>query len=163
MENRSPQWAKNAANAAKKRAMNRTKSRGPMSGSYSVDKYGGVTSHTVRNKEGREYRVARTIYNSNKQISGPPMPSAWLPESGYGASPRPGPFTRDPPRPPVYVENSVPHNDGNVEYAGPFTRDPPRPPVYVENPVPHNDGILGGRRRTRSRKTRSRKTRRRHR
>ena len=86
----SPQFAKNAANAAKKRAMNRTKSLGPMSGLYSVNKYGRVNNNTERNKEGREYKInKRGIYSDPpKQISGPPMPNTWLPENGYGSSGR---------------------------------------------------------------------------
>lgn len=166
MENRSPQWAKKAANAAKKRAMNRTVRNQHLDVSHVIYGRNGVVReipHSVMNKEGRYYRfpegsMAHDVKKA-EQVSGPPMPSAWLPESGYGASPRPTPFTREPPEPSVY---GVRANDGNVEYAGTFTRESPEPPVYG---VPYNDGSVeyGGRRRTRSRKTRSRKTRRRHR
>ena len=138
MENRSPQWAKNAANKAKRRAEARTKSLGSMSGNYSVDEDGRVRAKTVTNKEGREYKVfhGRNWWKDPEQISGPPMPSAWLPESGYGASPRPGPLPALP-EPPVYGVYGVPHENGSVAYGGKPSR--------------------------RSRKTRSRKTRRRHR
>lgn len=86
--NSSPAWAKNAASAAQKRAMNRTKSRGPMSGLYSVGNNGRLTTYTERNKEGREYKIAqgRNWFNPPTQISGPGMPNTWLPNTGYGKS-----------------------------------------------------------------------------
>jgi hypothetical protein len=84
---RSPQWAKNAANAAKRRAMKRTKLLGPMSGMFDIRNNGRVTNYTQRNREGREYKIfkGRNWARDPEQISGPPMPSTWLPESGYGA------------------------------------------------------------------------------
>ena len=90
----SPQFAKNAANAAKKRAMNR--SRKNQSGQEIYISTGNpgeyqVVQRTVKNKEGREYKVfhGRNWSREPEQISGPPMPNTWLPESGYGSSPRP--------------------------------------------------------------------------
>ena len=99
---RSPQWARNAANAAKKRAMNRTVRNqnrqnyylptGRVNGEYEV------VPGTVMNKEGRKYKFfhGRNWWRAPEQISGPPMPNTWLPESGYGASPRPY-YTMEPP------------------------------------------------------------------
>ena len=90
---RSPQWAKNAANAAKKRAMNRTVRNQKRVNSYIPTGRNGeyqVVPGTVMNKEGRKYKFfhGRNWWKDPEQISGPPMPNAWLPESGYGATPR---------------------------------------------------------------------------
>jgi hypothetical protein len=87
---RSPQWAKNAANAAKKRAMNRTKRNQNRVNNYLSTGRNGeyeVVPRSVMNKEGRKYKFfhGRNWWKDPEQISGPPMPSAWLPESGYGA------------------------------------------------------------------------------
>ena len=88
---RSPQWAKNAANAAKRRAMKRAELLGPMSGVFDIRNNGRLTNYTQRNREGREYKIfhGRNWARNPEQISGPQMPSAWLPESGYGSTPRP--------------------------------------------------------------------------
>jgi hypothetical protein len=135
---RSPQWAKNAANAAKKRAMKRTKLLGPMSGMFDIRNNGRVTNYTQRNREGREYKIFKGINWARvpEQISGPPMPSAWLPESGYGAE-------RERQRP----------------Y---YTMEPPEQEFGVYN-AETGETAYGGSRKTRSRKTRrsrNRKTRR---
>jgi hypothetical protein len=102
MENRSPQWAKNAANAAKKRAMNRTKRNQNRRNNYISTGHNGeyeVVPRTVMNKEGRKYKFfhGRNWWKDPEQISGPPMPNAWLPESGYGGTPRESVWrTREP-------------------------------------------------------------------
>ena len=99
---RSPQWAKNAANAAKKRAMNRTKRNQNRRNNYISTGRNGeyeVVPRTVMNKEGRKYKFfhGRNWWKDPEQISGPPMPNAWLPESGYGATPRESVWrTREP-------------------------------------------------------------------
>jgi hypothetical protein len=100
MQNRSPQFAKNAANAAKKRSMNRTRKNQPGQNEYIATGREGeyrVVQKTVKNKEGREYKLGqgRNWAKDPEKISGPPMPSTWLPESGYGASPRPE-YTMNP-------------------------------------------------------------------
>ena len=72
--------------------MNRTKLLGNTSGAYSVSDTGRVNHYTQRNKEGREFIMGPHYFGirePTKQINGPPMPNTWLPESGYGSSPRP--------------------------------------------------------------------------
>ena len=91
---KSPQWAKNAANAAKKRAMNRTvRNQNRVNNYLSTGRNGEyqVVPRSVMNKEGRKYKFfhGRNWWKDPEQISGPPMPNAWLPESGYGSTPRP--------------------------------------------------------------------------
>jgi hypothetical protein len=92
MENRSPRFAKNAANRAYKRAIRRSLPT-PMTVYKPTDRIDGEYEAITRimNKEGREYKSygGPDWEKSLEQISGPPMPSAYLPESGYGASPRP--------------------------------------------------------------------------
>ena len=133
---RSPQWAKNAANAAKKRAMNRTKRNQNRRFSYVSTGRNGEYQEvptTVMNKEGRKYKFfhGRNWWKDPEQISGPPMPNAWLPESGYGATPREREWTHEPEERVFGVYNP---NTGETAY--------------------------GGSRKTRSCKSRSRKTRR---
>jgi hypothetical protein len=116
---RSPQWAKNAANAAKRRAMNRT-----IRNQNRVDEYDEtniptvfkVSPGTVKNREGRKYRFfkGRNWWKDPEQISGPPMPNTWLPESGYGASPRPY-YTMEPPEQEFGVYNAA---TGETAYGG---------------------------------------------
>ena len=119
MENRSPRWAKNAANAAKKRAMNRTKRNQNRVNNYLSTGRNGeyeVVPRSVMNKEGRKYKFfhGRNWWKDPEQISGPPMPSAWLPESGYGASPRPY-YTMEPPEKEFGVYNA---ETGETSYGG---------------------------------------------
>ena len=116
---RSPQWAKNAANAAKKRAMNRTKRNQNRVNNYLSTGRNGeyeVVPRSVMNKEGRKYKFfhGRNWWKDPEQISGPPMPSAWLPESGYGASPRPY-YTMEPPEKEFGVYNA---ETGETSYGG---------------------------------------------
>lgn len=116
---RSPQWAKNAANAAKKRAMNRTKRNQNRQNYYIPTGRNGeyeVVPGTVMNKEGRKYKFfhGRNWWRDPEQISGPPMPNAWLPESGYGASPRPY-YTMEPAEKEFGVYNAA---TGETAYGG---------------------------------------------
>ena len=116
---RSPQWAKNAANAAKKRAMNRTKRNQNRRFSYVSTGRNGEYQEvptTVMNKEGRKYKFfhGRNWWKDPEQISGPPMPNAWLPESGYGASPRPY-YTMVPPEQKIGEYNAA---SGETAYGG---------------------------------------------
>jgi hypothetical protein len=129
---RSPQWAKNAANAAKRRAMKRAELLGSMSGVFDIRNNGRVTNYTQRNREGREYKIfhGRNWARNPEQISGPQMPSAYLPKSGYGASPRPY-YTMEP------LEKE-----------------------FGEYNAATGETAYGGRRRKTRRKSRSRKTRR---
>ena len=87
--NHSPNWAKNAASAAQKRALNRTKFNGWQQGMHSIGKNGRLTIYSRVNKEGREFKV-NPQRNSEiiKQIRGPGMPNTWLPETKYGKSSR---------------------------------------------------------------------------
>lgn len=86
----------------------------------------------MKNMEGREYESDGYDSWKQKKGSGPPMPSAYLPESGYGASPRPY-----------------------------YTMEPPRNNRPMEGPVPvAPETRYGGRGRKTRRKSRSRKTRR---
>ena len=108
--NRSPQWAKNAANRAYKRAIRRS-----MPTVETVFKPTGRTEGEmqaitrIKNMEGREYKSygGPDWEKGLEQISGPQMPSAYLPESGYGASPRPY-YTMVPPRNNGPMEGPVP-------------------------------------------------------
>jgi len=119
MENRSRRFAKNAANAAKKRAMNRSRKNQPGKNDYISTGRDGeyqVIQRTVKNREGREYKLGqgRNWAREPEQISGPPMPNAWLPESGYGASPRPY-YTMEPPEKEFGVYNAA---TGETAYGG---------------------------------------------
>ena len=89
--NYSPNWAKNAASAAQKRALNRKKFNGSkwQQGRHSIGKNGRLTIYSRINKEGREFLV-NPHRNSEiiEQIRGPGMPNTWLPETKYGKSSR---------------------------------------------------------------------------
>jgi hypothetical protein len=116
---RSPRWAKNAANAAKRRAMNRTKRNQNRVNNYVSTGRNGeyqVVPSTVMNKEGRKYKFfhGSNWWRDPEQISGPPMPNTWLPESGYGASPRPY-YTMEPPEQEFGVYNAA---TGETAYGG---------------------------------------------
>ena len=87
--NHSPNWAKNAASAAQKRALNRTKFLNYRQGQIEIGKNGRLTIHSRVNKEGREFKVnPQRNYEIIKQINGPGMPNTWLPETKYGKSSR---------------------------------------------------------------------------
>lgn len=145
---RSPQWAKNAANAARKRAMNRTVRNQNRRNIYIPTGRNGeylAVPGTVMNKEGRTYEFfhGRNWWKPPKKINGPPMPNTWLPESGYGATPRDY-YTMEPPA---------------------FSPPPLPPPAAPEEVFGVYDPVTGetaygGRRRKTRRKSRSRKTRR---
>lgn len=144
---------RNAANAARKRAMNRTVRNQNRRNIYIPTGRNGeylAVPGTVMNKEGRTYEFfhGRNWWKPPKKINGPPMPNTWLPESGYGATPRDY-YTMEPP---AFSPPSPP---------------PPPPPLPaapeevfgVYDPVT-GETAYGGRRRKTRRKSRSRKTRR---
>ena len=146
---RRPQWAKNAANAAKKRAINRTVRNQNRRNNYLSTGRNGeyeVVPKSVMNKEGRKYKFfhGRNWWKDPEQISGPPMPNTWLPESGYGATPRETVWrTREPEQRETVWS----------------TREPEQRVFGVYDPKT-GETAYGGSRKTRSRKSRSRKTRR---
>uniref|UniRef100_A0A6C0KYV9 Uncharacterized protein n=1 Tax=viral metagenome TaxID=1070528 RepID=A0A6C0KYV9_9ZZZZ len=138
---RSPQFAKNAANAAKKRSMNRSRKTQSGKNNYISTGRNGeyrVVQRTVKNREGREYKVfqGRNWSREPEQISGPPMPNTWLPENGYGSSPRPY-YTMAPPEETRY-----------------YTMEPPEEKVGTYNSRTGETAYGGKRRSRKMRRTR---------
>ena len=135
MPNKSPNWAKNAANMATKRA----KSRSAVLMKNTVDVPVPGTGYSERiitgfhNKEGREFGV-NNWNEPGKQLSGPAGPESWLPETGYGKSVNQGPFIMDP------AEITQRRLDPTMQYA---------------TVLPSGETSFGGKRRRRTRRAKS--------
>ena len=136
MPNKSPNWAKNAANVATKRAIQKSRSvlientaNVPVPGTRHVEK----VTIGFHNKEGRKFGV-NNWNEPGKQLSGPAGPESWLPETGYGKSFNPGPFTMDS------AEITQRRLDPTMQYA---------------QVLPSGETAFGGKRRRRTRRAKS--------